>query len=294
MENSTISIKFNIKTQIAFIFLVFILVSMIISPYVAVAEENPVTLSFEDDKYILKWRAYSLDTTTFDGYAILINENWTNLNGVYTTSFNVTDMFTTVGDYNISVYAKCGQDHILIGTTSTTITATLDMVDSVIFSNGTLYWNAVEYADGYAVFVNNIFIGTTTTENFDVDRFLALSGDFDVIIYPFSENTYLLTPSPTVKTLSINNVLDVDLTINVFNYIDGIVLSWQPLENITYQYTLTSSTDTISGNTIDSSIVFDNLADGTYTFELYGDDSNFTYSFGTIQFSVVNGEVCYE
>lgn len=294
MGNSTISIKFNIKTPIAFIFLVFILVSIIISPYVAVAEENPVTLSFEDDKYILKWRAYSLDTTSFDGYAILINENWTNLSGVYTTSFNVTDMLTTVGNYNISVYAKCGQDHILIGTTSTTITATLDMVDGVIFSNGTLYWNAVEYADGYAVFVNNIFIGTTTAENFDVDRFLALSGDFNVIIYPFSENTYLLTPSPTAKTLSINNVLDIDLTINVFNYIDGIVLSWQPLENITYQYTLTSSTDTIAGSIMDSNIVFNNLADGTYTFELYGDDSNFTYSFGTIQFSVVNGEVCYE
>ena len=127
-----------------------------------------------------------------------------------------------------------------------------------------------------------------------IDNKLALSGDFDVIILPFSENEYLLTPVPTIKTISNVSAVNVDLPIYAFNYAGNVLLSWQWLDNVSFNFVLSSTDYMKTGTTNSCCLSFENLEDGTYFFALYGKDSSFDYNFGCIEFTIENGQVRYD
>ena len=263
-------------------------------PTTAIAEENPVTLSCDGDTYTLHWKVFSNDPSTFDGYVISINGIDTNLSDYYFCYYNITSLLTDVGNYTITVYAKQGGNLIFIGSCQTAITRHLDNIENLNYSNGTLSWSHVENADGYIVFIGNIYIGITLEENMYIDNKLALSGDFDVIILPYSENEYLLTPVPTIKTISKVSAVNVDLPIYAFNYAGNVLLSWQWLDNVSFNYVLSSTDYMKTGTTNSCCLSFENLEDGTYFFALYGKDSSFDYNFGCIEFTIENGQVRYD
>lgn len=262
----------------------------------ALAEDNSVWVSVEDGKYILSWRAYSADTSSFNGYVISVDGSHTYLDGYYFTYFDVTDLVAGGGEHQISVYASLDGGLQRIGTCLVKVIVSLDKARNIRLSSGFLFWDKVENADEYLVFINNVFVGRTDEEKLYADDLLSTAKDSVIVaIIPFSDSPYHLSPAPTYQTINLANVIEADLDFYVFNTKDGVVISWQPVGEILFSYTLTKEGETISyGNVTLSTLTFENLADGTYSLSVFGEDKVFNYDFGTITFSVENGEVTYE
>lgn len=272
---------------------VVILISASVSPFIAMADSGDVWLEHDEESTILRWTLPS-NKDDIDGFVIRINNNPTYANGNNVSYFDITNLLKEAGLYNISVYASINGNETLIGSCTTITTATLDSVTNVIFDGGNLTWCKVNYADKYLVFVNDVFVSCVYEENCNIAPILALSGEYEVIILPLSNNPYVFVGTPTYKTISVKSTVDLPFKVYVFNYLDSIILSWQGVEGITYSYTLTSSTSSISSSTTNTNVTFENLEDGTYAFTLFGNDGSVDYNFGTTVFSVVNGQVRYE
>ena len=253
-------------------------------------------VSVEDGKYILSWRAYSADTSSFNGYVISVDGSYTNPHGYYFTYFDVTDLVAGGGEHQISVYASLDGGLQRIGSCLVKVIVSLDKARNIRLSSGFLFWDKVKNADEYLVFINNVLVGRTDEEKLYADDLLSTAKDSVIVaIIPFSDSPYHLSPAPTYQTINLAKVIEADLDFYVFNTKDGAVISWQPVGEILFSYTLTKEGETISyGNVTSSTLTFENLADGTYFLALFGEDKVFNYDFGAITFSVENGEVTYE
>lgn len=261
----------------------------------ALAEDNSVWVSVEDGKYILGWRAYSADTSSFNGYVISVDGSYTYLNGYYFTYFDVTDLVAGGGEHQISVYASLDGGLQRIGSCLVKVIVSLDKARNIRLSRGFLFWDKVKNADEYLVFINNVFVGRTDEEKLYADDLLSTAKDSVIVaIIPFSDSPYHLSPAPTYQTINLTNVIEADLDFYVFNTKDGVAISWQPVGEILFSYTLTKEGETVSiGNVTSSTLTFENLADGTYFLSVFGEDKVFKYDFGAVTFSVENGEVNY-
>lgn len=261
----------------------------------ALAEDNSVWVSVEEGKYILGWRAYSADTSSFNGYVISVDGSYTYLNGYYFTYFDVTDLVADGGEHQLSVYASLDGGLQRIGSCLVKVIVSLDKARNIRLSRGFLFWDKVNNADEYLVFINNVFVGRTDEEKLYADDLLSTAKDSVVVaIIPFSDSPYHLSPAPTYQTINLTNVIEADLDFYVFNTKDGVVISWQPVGEILFSYTLTKDGETVSiGNVTSSTLTFENLADGAYSLSVFGEDKVFKYDFGAVSFSVENGEVNY-
>lgn len=261
----------------------------------ALAEDNSVWVSVEEDKYILGWRAYSADTSSFNGYVISVDGSYTYLNGYYFTYFDVTDLVAGGGEHQLSVYASLDGGLQRIGSCLVKVIVSLDKARNIRLSRGFLFWDKVNNADEYLVFINNVFVGRTDEEKLYADDLLSTAKDSVIVaIIPFSDSPYHLSPAPTYQTINLTNVIESDLDFYVFNTKDGVVISWQPVGEILFSYTLTKGGETVSiGNVTSSTLTFENLADGAYSLAVFGEDKVFKYDFGAVTFSVENGEVNY-
>lgn len=262
----------------------------------ALAEDNSVSVSVEDGKYILSWRAYSADTSSFNGYVISVDGSYTYLDGYYFTYFDITDLVAGGGEHQISVYASLDGGLQRIGSCLVKVIVSLDKARNIRLSSGFLFWDKVKNADVYLVFINNVFVGRTDEETLYADDLLSTTKDSVIVaIVPFSDSPYHISPAPTYQTINLKKVIEADLDFYVFNTKDGVVISWQPVGEILFSYTLTKDGETISyGNVTSSTLTFETLADGTYSLSVFGEDKVFKYDFGAITFSVENGEVTYE
>ena len=262
----------------------------------ALAEDNSVWVSVEEGKYILGWRAYSADTSSFNGYVISVDGSYTYLNGYYFTYFDVTDLVAGGGEHQISVYASLDGGLQRIGSCLVKVIVSLDKARNIRLSRGFLFWDKVNNADEYLVFINNVLVGRTDEEKLYADDLLSTAKDSVVVaIIPLSDSPYYLSPAPTYQTINLTNVIEADLDFYVFNTKDGVVISWQPLGEILFSYTLTKGGETVSiGNVTSSTLTFESLADDTYSLSVFGEDKVFKYDFGMVTFSVENGEVTYE
>ncbi len=283
--------KHKLVVAISTALVVLLLISA--TPFIAMASTGDVWLEDEDGVNVLHWNIPS-NKDDIDGFIIKINGNITYIEGNTASYFDITDLLQDAGEYDISVYSSINGEEVLIGSCSTITTITLGSVTNLTFSKGILSWNKVEHADKYCVFVNNVFVATTNESNINLASILALSGEYDIIIFPFSENEHIFSSGISRKTVVVKSSIDLPIDVYVFNYLNGIVVSWQGVDGMTYSYTLTSSTSSISNTITNTNISFENLEDGTYTFTLYGNDGSIDYNFGTTTFSVVNGQVSYE
>lgn len=282
--------KHKLIVAISTALVVLLLISA--TPFIAMASTGDVWLEDEDNVKVLHWNIPS-NKDDIDGFIIKINGNITYIEGNTASYFDITDLLQDAGEYDISVYSSINGEEVLIGSCSTITTITLGSVTNLTFSNGILSWNKVEHVDKYCVFVNNVFVATTNENNINLASILALSGEYDIVIFPFSENEYIFSSGVSRKTVVVKSSIDMPISVYVFNYLNGIVLSWQGVDGITYSYTFTSSTSSIANTTTNTNIVFDNLEDGTYAFTLCGSDGSIDYNFGTTIFNVVNGQVSY-
>ena len=262
------------------------------TPFIAMATTNDVWLENDNDAKVLHWNIPS-NKDDVDGFIIKINGDITYIEGNTTSYFDITELLQDAGEYNIFVYSSINGEEVLIGSCSTITTITLGSVTNIAFSKGILSWNKVKHADKYVVFVNNILVTITNENIINLSSMLALSGEYDIIIFPFSENEHIFSSGASHKTVMVKSSIDMPIDVYVFNYLDGIVVSWQGVDGITYSYTLTSSTSSIPSTTTNTNISFENLEDGTYAFTLCGSDGSIDYNFGTTTFSVVNGQVSY-
>ena len=261
----------------------------------ALAEDNSVSVSVEDGKYILSWRAYSADTSSFNGYVISVDGSYTYLDGYYFTYFDITDLVAGGGEHQISVYASLDGGLQRIGSCLVKVIVSLDKARNIRLSSGFLFWDKVKNADEYLVFINNVLVGRTDEEKLYADDLLSTAKDSVIVaVIPFSDSPYHLSPAPTYQTINLTKVIEADLDFYVFNTKDGVVISWQPVGEILFSYALTTEGETISdGNVTSSTLTFETLADGTYSLSVFGEDKVFNYDFGAITFSVENGEVNY-
>lgn len=262
----------------------------------ALAEDSSVWVSVEDGKYILGWRAYSADTSSFNGYVISVDSSYTYLDGYYFTYFDVTDLVAGGGEHQISVYASLDGGLQRIGSCLVKVIVSLDKARNIRLSSGFLLWDKVTNADEYLVFINNVLVGRTDEEKLYADDLLSTAKDSVIVaIIPFSDSPYHLSPAPTYQTINLANVIEADLDFYIFNTKDGVVISWQPVGEIFFSYTLTKEGETIfEGVVTSSTLTFETLADGTYFLSVFGEDKVFKYDFGAITFSVENGEVTYD
>lgn len=263
------------------------------TPFIAMATTNDAWLENENDAKVLHWNIPS-NKDDIDGFIIKINGDITYIEGNTTSYFDITELLQDAGEYNIFVYSSINGKEVLIGSCSTITTITLGSVTNIAFSKGILSWNKVKHADKYIVFVNNILVATTNENITNLSSMLALSGEYDIIIFPFSENEHIFSSGASHKTVMVKSSIDMPIDVYVFNYLDSMVLSWQGIDGMTYSYTLSSSSTSTTNTLISTSLTLNNLEDGTYTFSLYGNDGNIDYNFGTTTFSVVNGQVSYE
>ena len=283
--------KSKLIVAISTALVLLLLVSTI--PFIAMATTNDAWLENENDAKVLHWNIPS-NKDDIDGFIIKINGDITYIEGNTTSYFDITELLQNAGEYNIFVYSSINGEEVLIGSCSTITTITLGSVTNITFSKGILSWNKVEHADKYVVFVNNILVTITNENIINLSSMLALSGEYDIIIFPLSENEHIFSSGASHKTVMVKSSIDMPIDVYVFNYLDSVVLSWQGIDGMTYSYTLTSSTSSISNTITNTNISFENLEDGTYTFTLYGNDGSIDYNFGTTTFSVVNGQVSYE
>ena len=262
----------------------------------ALAEDNSVSVSVEDGKYILSWRAYSADTSSFNGYVISVDGSYTYLDGYYFTYFDITDLVAGGGEHLLSVYASLDGGLQRIGSCLVKVIVSLDKARNIRLSSGFLFWDKVKNADEYLVFINNVFVGRTDEEKLYADDLLSTAKDSVIVaVIPLSDSPYHLSPAPTYQTINLTKVLEADLDFYVFNTKDGVVISWQPVGEILFSYTLTKEGEAISyGNVTSSTLTFETIAGGTYFLSVFGEDKVFNYDFGAITFSVENGEVTYE
>lgn len=262
----------------------------------ALAEDNSVYVSVDDGKYILSWREYSADTSSFNGYVISVDGSHTYLDGYYFTYFDITDLVAGGGEHQISVYASLDGGLQRIDSCLVKVIVSLDKARNIRLSSGFLFWDKVKNADEYLVFINNVFVGRTDEEKLYADDLLSTVKDSVIVaVIPFSDSPYHLSPAPTYQTINLTKIIEADLDFFVFNTKDGVVISWQPIGEISFSYALTADGETIfEGNITSSTLTFDTLAEGTYSLAVFGEDKVFNYDFGAITFSVENGEVTYD
>lgn len=261
--------------------------------------DDVVHVTVEDGKYILHWTAYSDDTASFNGYVISVDGVFTYLDNHFFTYFDVTHLLKGAGECQISVYANLNGDLSHIGTCLVKVTAPLGKVENIGVSGDFLTWDGVSGATGYHVFLNNLFVSSTENTFFDLSSHLTFSkGTVSVALLPFTDNPYLTQSSPTYFSFECIEHIFVDLTLYMSLTQGGVKVSWQSFDGVTFNYVLTKFVDgtlSTSGGILPSNqVVFDDLADGEYTFNLYGENPYSVFSFGTFSFSVEEGEIAYD
>ena len=259
---------------------VFVL-SITFSPAVAMADENIVSISHTNGKYVLDWSSYT-PSEDLDGYVVEVNGTKTYLDGYFYTHFDVTSLLATPNSYQITLYANSKGVLTPIGSVVEKVVATLSKVKNIHIAGIDLTWDAVKNAKGYHVFVNGIHVGFSKTNSLPIFKFFRMSGQYQIAVVPVGKNIYYLSPLPSFYTHNVKTKMSLDLPIFIFEYMGQIAISWQSLEGATFSYSIDGE-EAIT--TTDTFIVLD-VEYGEHEFELSGEDGRFVYDLGKVAFVV--------
>ena len=280
-------VKFT-PAVIAIVLAIVFALTFSLSPAVARADENVLSLSFKEGKYVLDWSRYT-PSDDLDGYVIEINGSKTYLDDNLLTYFDVTSLLGTPNNYKISLYANSKGVLTLIGTVVEKVVATLDKVKNLRIAGFSLTWDAVKNAKGYFVFANGVFVGFTKDTSFDVLTYMQTKGQYQLAVVPISNSAYYLMPSPTFVTHTVKATMTRDLEVYISKFMGELIASWQHLDGVEFFISIDDG-DVVA---VSSNNFVLNLEDGKHTIDLFGEDDFYYFYFGNTTFTLNDGEVEY-
>lgn len=186
------------------------------------AQNEAVSIEYFEEIPYLRWSKHP----NASDYRLTVNGAEIFMSSGGATYIPIADLLLTGGEYDFAVYAVVEEVNVLLGTCSYAHYSHLQPADGLTLSLGRLGWNSVKNADGYRIYVNGIKVGNVAECRFDLSDIIATSNEVAVCVQPYSNNKYLLSPSPTIiNTVYFSDFMSASVPLYIWSVDNSVYVS---------------------------------------------------------------------